>query len=309
MEDSTQPRLTEEAAMTFSDYLLHVFYLIDTELAALNLGRLRKRGPRPVLHDSEVLTIEVAGELLGIGTDEGLYEHFVRYHRGEFPKLATIDRSTFARQEANLWRVKQLLHQRLLAHLPPVDDPVCILDSFCLHVCRFTRANKCRLFKGQASYGFDSAERHQFYGFRIHLRCSTQGLCLDVELAPADITDVKLTHEMLPDDSQVLADRNYWSPDDHQRLKRHGVQMLVPFRKRKYDKKPLLSRLMSRLRERIETVNGQLAVRFNAKHTWARDLWHLCSRLWRKVLSHTTAYLINFWQGNSPLQLDKLLSG
>ena len=251
--------------MTFDDYLLHVFYLIDTELAALNLGRLRKRGPRPVLHDSEVLTIEVAGELLGIGTDEGLYEHFVRYHRGEFPKLATIDRSTFARQEANLWRVKQLLHQRLLAHLPPVDDPVCILDSFCLHVCRFTRANKCRLFKGQASYGFDSAERHQFYGFRIHLRCSTQGLCLDVELAPADITDVKLTHEMLPDDSQVLADRNYWSPDDHQRLKRHGVQMLVPFRKRKYDKKPLLSRLMSRLRERIETVNGQLAVRFNAK--------------------------------------------
>ena len=293
--------------MTFSDYLLHVFYLIDTELAAL--GRLRRRGPRPVLADSEVLTIEVAGEFLGIGTDRGLYQHFVRYHRGEFPKLAAIDRCTFARQEANLWRVKQLLHQRLLAHLPASLDPVTILDSFTLHVCRFTRAKRCKLFRGQAGYGYDAAERHTCYGFRVHLRCSTQGVCQGVELTAAGVADIKPVHEMAPPDSQVLADRNYWSPDDHERLARHGVRMLVPFRKRRFDKTPRLSRLISRLRERIETVNGQLAVRYAAKRTWARDLWHLCSRLWRKILSHTMAYLINFRQGHPPLQLERLLTG
>ena len=34
---------TEEAAMTFDDYLLRLFYLVDTEYEALHLGRLRRR--------------------------------------------------------------------------------------------------------------------------------------------------------------------------------------------------------------------------------------------------------------------------
>src|SRR5688572_30586398 len=101
---------TEEAAMTVTDYLLEVFYLIDTELGAMNLPRLRGRGPDPTLADSEVLTMELAGEFFGIDTDRGIWRHFRRHHLAEFPALARVHRSTFARQAAALWRVKQLLH-------------------------------------------------------------------------------------------------------------------------------------------------------------------------------------------------------
>ncbi len=38
---------------------------------------------------------------------------------------------------------------------------------------------------------------------------------------------------------------------------------------------------------RIETVNGQLAERYDVSRTWAKDLWRLCHRVLRKVLSHT----------------------
>jgi hypothetical protein len=294
--------------MMFDDYLLHVFYLIDSELGAMNLT-LRSRGPTPELCDSEVLTIEVAGEFLGLDTNQGLYEHFRRYHVAEFPPLARVDRTTFLRQAANLWRVKQLLHARLLRRLPAGDDPLSIVDSFALHVCRFTRARKCKLFKGQAAYGFDAAEHHHFYGFRVHLRCSCQGACLAVELAPGNVADLPMVHELAPaPGGAMLGDRNYWSPQDREALAcEQGVRLLAPFRKRATDPTPLLSTLMGRLRERIETVNGQLAVRFDGKRTWARDLWHLCSRVWRKVLSHTVAFLINGLQGNPPLQLAKLL--
>ncbi len=37
--------------MTFADYLLHLFYLVDSKYEALDLGRLRRRGPRPALHE------------------------------------------------------------------------------------------------------------------------------------------------------------------------------------------------------------------------------------------------------------------
>ena len=58
----------------------------------------------------------------------------------------------------------------------------------------------------------------------------------------------------------------------------------------------------------IEPVIGQLATRFNCQRTWARDLWHLTSRLSRKFLSHTTAVLINWRHGNPMLQLDALIT-
>ena len=44
--------------------------------------RLRKRGPMPKLSDSEVLTIEVVGEFLGIDTDKGLHAYFRRHYEG-----------------------------------------------------------------------------------------------------------------------------------------------------------------------------------------------------------------------------------
>ncbi len=65
--------------------------------------------------------------------------------------------------------------------------------------------------------------------------------------------------------------------------------------------------MLSRLRYRIDTVFSQLVERYSVKRVWARDLWHLRSRLLRKVLSHTLAFLLNYRVGNQPLQLAKLL--
>jgi hypothetical protein len=45
-------------------FIIAVFCLIDDQLK--DLGRLRARGPAPTLCDSEVLTIEVVGEFLGM---------------------------------------------------------------------------------------------------------------------------------------------------------------------------------------------------------------------------------------------------
>jgi hypothetical protein len=64
--------------MDATTLLITVYCLVDEWLA----GRgLRQRGPRPILSDSEVLTIECVWEFLGIDTDKGLYEHFRRHYQ------------------------------------------------------------------------------------------------------------------------------------------------------------------------------------------------------------------------------------
>jgi len=304
--------------MTVTDYLLHLFYLIDSEIQALNLPPLRTRGPRPTLCDSEVITMELAGEFFGIDTDKGIWRHFRRYHLAEFPALAQIDRTTFARQAAALWRVKQLLHARVLAMLPLADavdgERWWIIDSFPIRICRLARAPRCKLFKGVAGYGHDPTlpGNNHYFGLRVHLRTSDRGPVAQLELTAASVADLDVAITLAPGDRRqpCLGDRNYWCRGNPQRvwqLARAAMVLLAPFKKKSIDPQPHRSALLSKLRQLIEPVIGQLATRFHAERTWARDLWHLTSRLARKVLSHTVAVLLNWRAGNPPLQLDLLL--
>jgi hypothetical protein len=307
----------EEAAMTVTDYLLHVFYLIDTEIEAMNLPRLRRRGPRPTLSDSEVITMVLAGEFLGIDTDRGIYRFFRRYHLAEFPALARVDRTTFARQAAALWRVTQLLHERVLAMLP-LTDPVdgqrwWVVDSFPIRTARLARAPRSKLFRGVANYGHDpTTPRDLYFGLRVHVRSSDRGPVAQVELTGANVADLDAALALAPaagPGEPCLGDRNYWYRSAHRvwQLTRAAMTLVAPYKKKSLDPDPRRSRLLARLRQIIETVIGQLATRFHAERTWARDLWHLTARLARKLLSHTVATLLNWRAGNPPLQLDLLI--
>ena len=104
-----------------------------------------------------------------------------------------------------------------------------------------------------------------------------------------------------------MGDRNYWSPRLTEELRHENVTLVAPFGSRKRDPRPRFSSTLSRLRYRIDTVFGQLVDRYKVKRVWAKDIWHLNSRLLRKVLSHTIVFLLNQTQGNPPLQLARLL--
>jgi hypothetical protein len=89
--------------MYHTTFMINVFCLIDDWLK----GKcLRQRGPQPKLADSEVLTIEIVGAFLGINTDKGIYTYFRRHYGDWLPMLREVHRTTFVRQSANLWAVK-----------------------------------------------------------------------------------------------------------------------------------------------------------------------------------------------------------
>ena len=84
--------------------------------------------------------------------------------------------------------------------------------------------------------------------------------------------------------------------------------LLAPYYQKSRDPDRRRSARLSAVRYRLESTNGQLAVRYHAKRTWARDLWHLCHRLVRKILSHTVLACVTTRAGWSPLSFDKLLA-
>ena len=68
-----------------------------------------------------------------------------------------------------------------------------------------------------------------------------------------------------------------------------------------------LVKILMRVRRLIETVIGQLVERFNCEKVWARDTFHLTSRINRKLLAHTVCRWLNR-HNPSPLEFDNLVS-
>ncbi len=295
--------------MDLDDFIIAVFCVIDEAMPRVTDGhRLRQRGPQPRLTDSEVVTMEVVGAYLGLERESALFAYFRQHYSHFFPALRTLHRTTFVRQAANLWRLKERLWQHLLARLPH-DRTFAIIDSFPLPVCQFARAYRCRRFRGEAAFGKDTLVRQTFYGLRVHVRLEWPGVITRFCVAPAN------THELtaLPALAEqtvgtLVGDRNYWSPATTAEWQSHGVRLLAPYRSATRDPHPRWSALLSHVRYRIDTVFGQLVSRCDVKRVWARDLWHLSSRLLRIVLMHTLAILLNRERGNPPLQLALLVA-
>jgi len=287
-----------------STFIVVVFCLIDDRLKG---RRVRQRGPAPKLSDAEVITIELVGEFLGMDTDEAIFRYF-REHYGEwFPTLHKVHRTTFARQSANLWKVKESIWQELLSSTPH-EPTFALCDSMPLPACLFARAYRCRRFRGEAAFGKDTLLKQTFYGFRMHARVCWPGVITRLSVAPANAHELRVLPELVEFTSGLLVgDRNYHSPKTKEELATMGIELLAPYSSKKLDPNLKRSGFLSRLRYRIDTVFSQLVGRYSVKRVWARDTWHLASRLLRKVLSHTVAFLLNHWLDNQPLQLSKLL--
>lgn len=295
--------------MDLDTLIIAVFCLVDDTLTQLYPGqRLRQRGPRPRMTDSEVMTLEIIGEYLELDRERALLDYFRRHWSHYFPQLGQIHRTTFTRQAANLWKVKEQLWQRLLEKTGG-DPSWAIVDSFPVAVCRFARAPRCRSFRGTAGFGKDHTIKQTFYGFRLHVRVCWPGVINRFALCAAGVADLSVLEDLTEATTgSCLADRNYWSPELHEQLAEQGLQMLVPFKKKSRDPEAERSHVISSIRYRIETVFSQLCERFRVKRVWARDMWHLASRLLRKVLAHTIGVVLNRAEGNEPLRLAELLA-
>lgn len=294
--------------MDTNTFIIAVYCLVDDAIKSiLNGQRLRSRGPQPTLSDSEVLTIEIVGEFLGFDQDKQIFWFFRNHYGDWFPALSKIHRTTFVRQAANLWKVKELIWLHVLTMID-YDPYISIVDSFPLPVCRFARANRCRRLRDISAYGYDEVARQTFFGLRTHLRVCWPGVIVDHRLVAANVHEVPVAVDMLASSKGfVLADRNYWNPEVFAEMEKHHLYWLTPFKSSKREKQPFPKHLKHK-RYRIETMIGQFVERFHSKKIWARDTWHLLSRWSRKVLSHTIAVFLCQIAELPPLQFASLVS-
>ena len=252
--------------------------------------------------------MEIVGELLGYEGDEAIWDYFKRHWLAWFPALG--ERSTFGRQAANLWRIKQLLHERLVAEVGARAAAGHIIDGFPIAVGKLARAVRSQLLKAETDYGYWAAKRAYYYGWKAHRLIELHGVAVDVTLTPANVDERDAAYDVRQAIAGlVLGDTGYIRPPCKADGEALGIDLQTPGRQDMKEGRPRwwLQRLQ-RVRKRIETVIGQLQQRFGLAKTRARDVWHLTNQVTRKLLAHTVGVWLNLRQGREPLDLDGLLA-
>jgi hypothetical protein len=295
--------------MSLEEFIITVFCWVEDSVESITGGvKLRAGGFAPRLSDSEAITLELVGELLGHDGDEAIWNYFKRHWAAWFPGLG--DRSTFVRQAANLWRVKQLLHDRLVAELGAGTADGHLIDGFPIAVCKLARAGRSHVLKAEADYGYCAAKRESYYGLKAHLLIDLRGVAVGITLTPANVDERDAAYDVLQAIAGwVLGDKGDIRPQFKADCAALGIDLQTPVRQNMKERRPRWwLKLLQRVRKRIETVISQFEQRFGLAKTRARDAWHLTNQVTRKRLAHTVGVWLNLRQGREPLDLDGLLA-
>lgn len=295
--------------MPMEDFIITVYCLIDDMLKKLLLDKkLRKRGFKPKLSDSEIITMEIVAEFLGIDTDKGAWKYFCNHWKYLFPDLGS--RANFAKHGANLWQLKQQMQEELARSVGAFSDTLHLADGFPIPVTHFKRAYSSKIFSNEAAYGYCASKDEKYYGFKGNLLINSDGVITEITATAANIDERESLWELLEKvHGMVIADKGLIGAEYKQKILQHtGINLQTAVRSNmKETRSEQFMKWLKSTRRLVETVIGQLTDRFNIEKVRARKLWYFTNRIARKVLAHTICVFINKQAGNPPLQLDQLV--
>ena len=285
----------------FEDFCLYAYVIID-DIWQRIAPQFTRPGPEPICSDSELITIALVSECRGWDTETELRDYWAPY-QALFPRFP--ERSRFNRRRHNLAQAINMLRRVLLQSLDLSQDRQCIIDSLPVPVVAFhlVPSSTGDWSAYGATFGKVASKKQTIFGYKLHLLTTLSGLILDFELAPANAPDLTVGAELLAEhtDLTVLGDKGYVSAAVANDLLDHNrVHLLALHRANQHQQLPKnLTKLINKVRQLIETVNGQLRDQFNVERNRAHNFYGLCARLYTKLTAHTLCIFINRMLGKS----------
>lgn len=253
-------------------------------------------GPPSRCSDQELMSMCLIGECKGWDTELTLLSEWGR-HRDLFPHIPT--QSRFNRRRRGLWYAFNLIRQVVLRVLDVAQDRQCCIDSLPVPAVQFHLAPQAsrEWAANQATFGRVSSKKQTIFGYKMQLLVTLGGVILDFVLMPANIGDLQGGYELLEEhtDLDTVADKGYISePIADALLEGNRIcLMTVPRSNQRRQLPQEVAECINRVRQIIETVNGQLVEQFKVQTNHAHTFWGLCTRLYTKLTAHTLCIFIN----------------
>lgn len=243
-----------------------MYCFIDDLLASVRPARAPQPDPRQHLSDAEVLTTALVAAR-HFGGNLAQAQRYLQAHWGQ----RGLHKSGFSRR---LHRLRDVLDELfatfggLLKHLNTRARYV--LDSFPVAVCHNTRIGRCKLLTGKAYHGRCASKRSWFYGVKVQVVATVDGLPVAHHLHPgseADTTGLRQLEPDLPEGSVLYPDAAYTDyPHEDVFAEATGSEQHTARRANsKRPHEPARRCLIQHFRHGIETCFSGLTARFPKK--------------------------------------------
>ena len=233
------------------DKVIAIYCFSDDLLKSI--GHKTKDGCRTT--DAEIITTALVSALIFKG-NQSVSINYMRSHKmiPLLPKKSGFTKRLHGLCEL-LWTVFQqtghLIKQLNASHRY-------LLDSFPLPVCQNIRIPRCKLLKGEAFRGFCASKQQYFYGVKVQVITTEDGLPVEVCFVPGAEHDAEAIRQLLWDfetGDQIYEDSGYTSYLFEDMAREAGIAVLTARKSNSKRKdEPWMAYLKNHYRKRIETT-------------------------------------------------------
>ena len=278
------------------DALLTALYVLVDD----SLPKRPGRGRPPRTSDAEIVTLAVAQVLLDHPCDRRFLA-VAGYRLGHlFPRIP--------RQPGYHKRVR-----RLAAHIvralevvaldsPSSGDQLRLLDSTPIPCAASRETVKRSALAGIAGYGYCASHSRYFWGFRLYVLCTPDGMPFGFELAPANTAERDVAAEILTRVQQpghtIVADKGFAGADFEQLVLDLGCRLIRPDRR----DEPTRHGNLGGIRQWIESIIWSAKDKLSLERHGARTLTGLCARIAQRLLALAAAIWHNYHVHHYPVR-------
>lgn len=276
-------------------------YLDDHVLPDLGMSRDRRPGRKPVLSDAELLCLAVAQHLLGFSS-ESRWIRYSRIHLSEmFPGIP--HQSGYNKRLRAAGPLIAAAITELARDTPSWHEVLRLVDSTPVP-CGMSRETVKRSdLSGHAGYGYCASHSRFFWGFRLYLISTPDGMPVIWGLANPKIGEREVTRALLEHDHHliragqvILGDKGFAGRDFEAFISEDlGATLIRPDRK---DEKPRFGRLGG-IRQWIESVFDTLKGQLGLEDHGGRTLAGVYTRVAARLLALAAGIWHN-WRINAP---------
>lgn len=244
------------------DFTIAIYCFVDDYL---KIGH-PKAGFRRKLNDAQIITTALVAARYFSGNFVKARLYLREVHQFDFP-----DKSNFNRHLHRLACTISSLFLALGQTLKELNlSSQYMIDSFPVAVCKNIRIKRCKLLKHKAYRGKNLSKREYFYGFKVQVITTLDGLPVQYFICAGayhDITAFKSMNIDLPQGSELYADSAYtdYKVEDYYKELEHIHLLAVRKSNSKRPDHPAVDYIKKVMRKRIETTFSEITAFFPSK--------------------------------------------
>lgn len=234
-----------------------------------------KRGPNCRMTLSEIMTIQIAFQMIGYRNFKTFYTGYVmKYWTNYFPTLVSYNRfvELMSHSLCPLTIFTQVKSGK--------KTGIYYIDSSCLPVCHLKRSRRNKTFDEIAQYGKTSVG--WFFGLKIHLVVNDRCELIAFKITQGSQHDNSVAQNLLKGlDGLAFGDKGYLGKKIFDALYNEGLKLITRKRKNMKNIAPLTEYEQQLLNQRgiIETIFNCLKHKYLVWHTRHRSIFNAMSHL------------------------------